>query len=526
MARTLYRFYLYFVFIAMVIFAAVALGLLLQALLRLTPLIGMYGSRPSNQEVVQAIVFAIVAWIIAGLLGGLHYWLIRRDMASDPTAGGSAVRSFFLNIVELIASPLGVAVSAFGFIMELGTTSDVTGAAAFSLATLALVVFLEWERQRTKASPGAAMAFQRLHLYGVQLILLFQLTAAWLSNVRLLIDGLFFGGKESMPFCPPPSPGGVPVVCPSGPNLLSLVVGILWIVLFWVGYGYFTRKDTVSLLRQILHFASFAYGVGFALAGIYRGIELLLLPLFNVSVPLRDITGPSAIYDFASPLTLGLLVIGVYSLWLIMTTRQQPNGRVIAILVGEAITAVLLAAVFWWGVGNLLLNALESFVPASVVPDSRSWVSALAFFITGIAYISLDLHLRSRNLQDAATASGPRRGFVFALLAAGALAGAIGGVVALYALLTALLRSPLTDWQHVARIGLAAFIVGVIIVGVYLWIANLEHLFTALVRRPEPPPLPAPKPETIEEVLDELLAGKISRDEAAARLHKLVAVHS
>ena len=72
MARTLYRFYLYFVFIAMAIFAAVALGLLLQALLRLTPLIGMYGSRPSNQEVVQAIVFAIVAWIIAGLLGGLR----------------------------------------------------------------------------------------------------------------------------------------------------------------------------------------------------------------------------------------------------------------------------------------------------------------------------------------------------------------------------------------------------------------------------------------------------------------------
>ena len=524
MARTLYRFYLYFVFIAMAIFAAVALGRLLQALLRLTPLIGMYGSRPSNQEVVQAIVFAIVAWIIAGLLGGLHYWLIRRDMASDPSAGGSAVRSFFLNIVELIASPLGVAVSAFGFIMGLGTTSDVTVAAAFSLAALVLVVFLEWERQRTKVNPGAAMAFQRLHLYGVQLILLFLLTIAWLNTVRMLIDGVIFGGQGSTSFGGPPPCGGF-TVC-QGPNLLTQALGLLWIALFWIGYGYFTRKDAPSLLRQILHFASFAYGVGFALVGIYRGIELLLLPLFSVSVPLKDITGPGASYDFASPLTLGLVVIAVYSLWLIMTARQQPNGQVITVLVGEAITAVLMAAVFWWGVGNLLLNALESFVPVGSAPDARSWVSALAFFITGIAYISLDLHLRSRNMQDAATASGPRRGFVFALLAGGALAGAIGGVVALYALLTALLGSPLTNWQHVARIGLAAFIVGVIIVGVYLWIANLEHLFTGLVRQPAPPPPPAPKPETIEEILDELLAGKISRDEAAIRLHKLVLVHS
>ncbi len=46
MARNLYRIYLYSVFIAMLIFAAVGLGMLLQTLFSLTPLRGAYGTIP------------------------------------------------------------------------------------------------------------------------------------------------------------------------------------------------------------------------------------------------------------------------------------------------------------------------------------------------------------------------------------------------------------------------------------------------------------------------------------------------
>ena len=90
MARNLYRFYLYAVFLAMLIFAAVATGMLLQPLLSLTPLRGTYGGVAAGATLVQAAVFAGVSWLIAGVLGGLHYWLIRRDMRSDPAAGGVA----------------------------------------------------------------------------------------------------------------------------------------------------------------------------------------------------------------------------------------------------------------------------------------------------------------------------------------------------------------------------------------------------------------------------------------------------
>ena len=94
MARNLYRFYLYIVYIAFLIFVAVAIGFLLNTLLAFTPLRGGYGATaPDAQSVVQAVVFAVVASVIAGALAGLHYWLIRRDIRNYPAAGASAVGS-------------------------------------------------------------------------------------------------------------------------------------------------------------------------------------------------------------------------------------------------------------------------------------------------------------------------------------------------------------------------------------------------------------------------------------------------
>jgi hypothetical protein len=113
-AHNLYRFYLYSVYIALLIFAAFAVGRLLNTVLIFTPLHGSdSNSLPSSAEVVQSIVFAAVSIAIAGALAGLHYWLIRRDMHSDPTGANSAIRSFFLNMTEAIGIALAVPVAGF-----------------------------------------------------------------------------------------------------------------------------------------------------------------------------------------------------------------------------------------------------------------------------------------------------------------------------------------------------------------------------------------------------------------------------
>jgi hypothetical protein len=529
MARNLYRVYLYIVFIAMLIFAAVGLIMLLQTLLSLTPLRGTYGPIPTNATVVQVTVFFAVSWFIAALFGGLHYWLIRRDMHNDPAAGRGAVRAFFLNIAELIDAPIAVFTSATTLIAQLGhdPANDLTGPAAFAAATLLLLVVLELERQRTQAGPGAAMAFQRLHLYGVQLILLIILTFSWINTVFQLIDAFVFGGQaRGFPVC-----GGF-TGC-QGPNLLSEVSSTLFIVLFWLGYGYFTRNDSASLLRRILHFASFAFGVGLLLYGISKAIELGFLALFGVTLLAGDILDN---YNFTAFITLGLLVAAVYTLWLRIAARREPEGLgwATTMLIGVAIITAVFAGAFWWGIGYVLLNAFQSI--GGIQPGPRGWSPALALIITGLAYIPLDFYLHRRYKQDAALAADPRRGFVFALIGGGILSAAIGGAVALYSVFTNLLGSPFENWQNVARISASACAVGVLILAIYLWTARREHLFSGLIKRPapeeapkivEPVPLPAQLPPveippTIDEVLDDLLAGKITRDEAARRIQSLM----
>jgi hypothetical protein len=529
MARNLYRVYLYIVFIAMLIFAAVGLIMLLQTLLSLTPLRGTYGPIPTNATIVQVTVFFAVSWFIAALFGGLHYWLIRRDMHNDPAAGRGAVRAFFLNIAELIDAPIAVFTSATTLIAQLGhdPANDLTGPAAFAAATLLLLVVLELERQRTQAGPGAAMAFQRLHLYGVQLILLIILTFSWINTVFQLIDAFVFGGQaRGFPVC-----GGF-TGC-QGPNLLSEVSSTLFIVLFWLGYGYFTRNDSASLLRRILHFASFAFGVGLLLYGISKAIELGFLALFGVTLLAGDILDN---YNFTAFITLGLLVAAVYTLWLRIAARREPEGLgwATTMLIGVAIITAVFAGAFWWGIGYVLLNAFQSI--GGIQPGPRGWSPALALIITGLAYIPLDFYLHRRYKQDAALAADPRRGFVFALIGGGILSAAIGGAVALYSVFTNLLGSPFENWQNVARISASACAVGVLILAIYLWTARREHLFSGLIKRPapeeapkivEPVPLPAQLPPveippTIDEVLDDLLAGKITRDEAARRIQSLM----
>ena len=532
MARNLYRIYLYIVFIAMLIFAAVGLGMLLQTLYSLTPLRGAYGTIPTNATIVQVTVFFAVSWLIAAFFGILHYWLIRRDMQNDPAAGRSAIRSFFLNFTELIDAPLAIIASAIGVIAQLGHVPafDLTGSAAFATTALLLLGVLDLERQRSLAGAGVAMTFQRLHLYGVQLILLIVLTFSWNNTAFQLGDAFIFNGQVTGTI----ACGGF-TGCP-GTNLFSLVISTLWLVVFWIGYGFFIRNDNASLLRSILHFASFAYGVGLILYAISRAIEFGILALFNVTLSASEFLNS---YNFVALITLGLLITGVYTFWLLITARKElsEQGLVTTILIGEAIITALFAAAFWWGIALVFFNLFQML--AGVTTGPRDWAPALAFIVTGLAYIPFEFNLHQRYKHDAVVAADPRRGFVFAMLAGGILSTAIGGAVALYALGTDLLGSPFENWQQVARAGASACVVGVLILAWYFWTARREHLFSGLMKRPtaeEAPPSIEPAPEHIiptpilpdemlpgiDAVLDDLLAGKITRDEAAMRIQGMM----
>lgn len=528
MASNLYRVYLYVVFLAMLIFASVGLGWLLQALLALTALRGMYGAVPSNVELVQHVVFFVVSWLIAGVLGGLHYWLIRRDMRHDADAGDSGVRAFFLNVVELVVAPLGIGIAASAVINQLGQnySGDLSGVTAFALAALALFAVLELERRRKPAAHGVALFFQRLHLYGVQFILLNIVVFTWIDAFTLLFNVLAYGGQAD---------GGVIcigfVAC-NGRNLYSAIAATLWSILFWVGYGWFSRHDEPSLFRRIMHYGSFAFGVGYLLYGVHLALDLAFRHFSGVAPSPQDTVFS---FNFGGFVLLGVLVIGVYLFWLRASGRQEQDGVGRVNLNCVAVFAALMAVSFYWGLGYLLLNALEW--PAT----AQDWSSALSLIVTGVGYIALDMLLSYRRQKQAPGALDARRAFVFALLGGGILSAAIGGAVSLYALLTATFGSPLDNWPHLAHSGLAAFLVGVFVLAVYFLRARRESLFSGLTKQlkqpvaepqaetgPASPPnvatneivAPTNQP-TIESILDDLLAGKITRNEAAERLMRL-----
>ncbi|MBE3560843.1 MAG: hypothetical protein IMW89_16725 [Ktedonobacteraceae bacterium] len=521
MARNLYRFYLYAVFIALLIFAVVATSRLLDTLFSLTPLRGTYRTVPSQAEVVQAVVFAVVAWVIAGALGGLHYWLIRRDTRQDPAAGTSAIRSFFLNVAEGVG--VSIAVPLIGFAIRSWAHDygvDIAGSASVALAVLLMVLLLELERRRVPVQAGVALAFQRLHFFGVQIFLLFFLTNVFLGDLRRLIATVFSSIRGDTTWCGR--------FCTFDINAAGLAASILWFIACWLFYSWITSKDSSRLVRMILHGASFAFGVGWLLNGVFIGIKLLLLPAFSIPVALRDVLGGGAEYDFFSPLLLGLLSAGVYHFLLTDVARRRLLEPQIERLTEWAIAAVLLAATFWWGCGYGLYNILQAGDPVPAAPDRLAWVVTISMIVTGLAYIAVDIYLGLRNAREPAQANGPRRGFVLALLAGGILSGAIGGATALYAWGTTLLGSPVRDWQQLTHAGLAAFFVGIVITALYLWVALRARLLAPREKKASPTapaaiPSPSiqPQPATIEATLDALLTGQISRDEAAERIRAL-----
>lgn len=537
MARQLYRVYLYVVSIALLIFGAVSVGVLLATLLSYTSLRGSFRSAPESNELVQRLVFAIVAWLIAVLLGGLHYRLIRRDMTSHPAAASGGIRSFFLNMTEGLAALVAVSAvsNAFNALASRdpsGGVQDTTALFSMGIAALLVALMLEIERRRSVPAAGTPTVFQRLHLFGVPLIVLL-MTAfmVWDSAMRTTVAAVLLRARVYSPLdpsaCAPfPSAKGSVI---QGPCALPDVT-FLWLAVLVMGgalalYATLARGDTRSLIRTVAHLGSAAFGLLFVLIGLDRGIELLLRAIFGATVGWGDIAHPwNAPYDFISPLTFGLLVCAAYGLWLRAERAYSPLGVEGTTRTMEAVAAAMLAVPFWWGIGRVLDTSFQwlglGAGAGRTVPEQ--WAASLALLLTGLAYIPLAIRL----FLQGESAGAPRRGFILALLAGGVVTGAAGLAVTLYTVVTAALNVPLNNWQQVARSGTAALVVGVALAAIYGWIAMREHTIEPLFAHREAAAPTSTQPatgatDTIEQVLDAYAAHTLSRNEATERIRDL-----
>lgn len=564
MARTLYRIYLYSVWLFLMVFATIAVGILLSTLLMASPLNGSFQISPNETSVTQEVVFALLAVIIAASLGGLHYWLIRRDIRDDPAAAAGPVRALFLNGVEAGAILVGVPTISFGLAsLASPYTGGIAGSLATGLVALGLFALLETERRQFSAAPGGAVILQRLHFYGVQLLLLFIATGFWLTAIGDSVISLFANAKLLGAGC------GQVGICFDAPNLGEPIPNLVWrwagalfITLALVGYGFLTRHDGRSALRLVLHFASYGYGLIFVLVAVYLAASLLVSLVQGVSVTADDFIFR---YEFIAPAVFGVIVVAVYASWLARDALSDPGNAHTIGLSALAVTIAVFAAPFWIGCDFIAYNLLTTISPAATPPLPDQWTSAVALLVAGLGYVPFSL--RMRVLARRYTTATPRRGLVFALLGAGTLTAAIGLIVTLYAVLTAAVGAAFGGWQAVARAGGVTLVTGVVIAGIYFSRAQVEGWFrrakpalptvapaasapllatspsdttpttpasaatdaaatsepaTASVA-PATPAIGASQTITIEGVLDALLAGKLTRDEAAGRLRELLA---
>ncbi|GLV53895.1 hypothetical protein KDH_07460 [Dictyobacter sp. S3.2.2.5] len=532
MARSLYRFYLYAVTTALLIFAVSAFGFLLSTGLAFTGLRGSYQDIPTQAQFVQALSYACVAFLIAGLLGGLHYWLLRRDLRQEPQAAHSAIRSFFLNTTEGISVALGVPLLAITLSGLAATSySGLTFICAAALSCLLLACLVHLERRRTGEPAGPARVFQRIHIFGVQLVLLLIVIIFFIlqPTIRYVIDTVFFHGTvqcEGSSSCQPANP-------------FWLLLTLLWIVGSWIFYSWTASRDRSLATRLIFHGLGLASGMAFLLRGCSLAIVALLRLGYRDPLPLDAVLGSQGSSDFVSPLLLGTLLIGIYAWSLLGSVRQGLMRLEVLRLTILGIVGTVMAGAFWWGLGRLLNNALKSFfLTGGVGVDHQEWFESWALVLCGVGYILIGWYIRNVSKRDGDLVSGPRRGYVLTLMGAGVLTGAIGLAVVLYTSVTVLLGSAVPNWQPVAQGGLSAFLVGAALVSIYLPTARRHHLFQGSeLSQEEKAAIVAPgqsadsTPEmghegpqeaTIEAILDALLANRLSRDQAATHLHELM----
>lgn len=534
MNRALYRLYLYVVAVVMLVFAAISLRSLLNTLLSETPLRDLYAAAPDSRAVVQSSVLAATALLVALGIGGLHYWLIRRDLAGDPSAGGGAVRALALNFTQTTAA-------LFAFFAGLTLLSSVGQPYAFGrngyLATLlvaaAVFALAQWERARTQAGPGAPLVLQRLHLYGVQTVILIAaiftvMTAVETSIQVLLIQARAVPDPCAGIFTPPGEPPDL-FVCNIAAGLLGKWLALVWVVGAWALYAWLARADRRSVLRQIAYYFGFVAGLASLIFGVDRAVEWLLRAALGASGGLAVEYVDS--YAFAGIVLFGVLVMLFYARRLDRDSAGEARSAQTTQLTLLALGAVALGFPLYIGIVRLGHGLVEAALRGDQLA-AAGWASALALIVAGLAHPLLAYLLRARSVGDAP--SGPHRAYIFAGLAAGALTAALSLATALYLTITGLLGTPVSaNWAADARYAVVTLLVGGFIGGIHLWrFLQLRSVERAAGAQPAGGQVAATAGAaagvsagdgTIEAVLDALLAGQVSREQAAAQLHALIA---
>jgi hypothetical protein len=534
--QTLKRIYLYTATTFAVLFSAgITINLLstLFALAGMRPLMytatGLAESPPpSADEVLQSVILFVVGWVLVGLLfGGIHYWLIRRDARSDPGADGGPTRHLFLNGLLALAAlfTISFALPVLSSIGDRSTFRDNAFSLAFALTALAVFVLVLAERRRAAPVKRAAKVIRQVQEHFLEAILLVIGSIILFSAIQTQISRVLLTNGLAHTMCYDTSPVqfGPPLLIPCPPPLvLGPWLQAAFMLVAWGTYTWMGAWDRRSMVRWIVRFSALAYGLTWFLVGIELAVRT------GAAVMFHEANAWQAALDngvpFVGTLLTGALIALLYFLWIqradvaSISAKQARRQGLLGLPAALSFAFLLIG-------GSLTLSwTVEQVVPAGHLANVNDWAQAIGFLVAGGAWLPLWLVFQRASDPSRDGPILPRRGYVLAVLAYTGIATVAAAVFAIYQLLEAALGLGIADHLVARQSATIAVVVGA---------AALYHVQRLRVdlrilhaRQPAPvvPSLadvPGTSPGTLEEILQEAVAGRMEVDAAAARIRAL-----
>lgn len=513
---------------------------------------GLATSPPDPQELTRSLVFLLVDLIVVVPVGGLHWFLLRRDLRQDPGASGGIIRTLFLTLLTL-GFGLTVIFALESTVINLGAPLALQMSVALPLAaTLAwgvalALVLLEW-RSSGPPREDARIVATVFGLIGFWVLIIAAIIAVG-QAIQSYLQALIFPLSQCTGFEFVSNPSGVlPCSYQAPPPALGATLAALVALGGLAVFFLWTRRDQNPVLRLVstvivVTIATITVVI-FSVLGTRFVLDLAsghvgtIFPqsLLSAAPPQTTDNQPFIqSYPFLGPLLAGLGVLAYYlpQQW----GRPLPEGSISR---QAAITtlAVPLSFIFFIGGSILLGNAFLVMGGRTVTTDD--WNTALMFLIPGLAWLGLWPALAAMSHPAGEGPTAPRRVYVLILLAVTLSAAVISLATALFVVLTGVLGTPVDSTGDTALHAFGVTLATGAGAGYYVFVllrdGRLLRRRRAAVPAPAAPaPLPAPgttapspasgaseapPPPPLEAILAQLTQGQLTVDQAAAILRQ------
>jgi hypothetical protein len=488
------RFYLYSALSIAVIATAVGCAILLRLGLQSFGL----GVRPSSDEASRSISLAIALLAVAVPVGAIHLWLILRSLR-DPAERADGIRHQYLNLWLAVALlvVLFAGQAAVGLLIYQDGTDVTIQGSVLVVAAIVGAIAASWISRTPPASPHPRVRTAVVVMLVTMAVAAFSIANAASGAGGLFQDARLAGPAIDVPFRGPPAE----FIQRSQEQAVwsgLLICGLALMV--WAFAFAWQRRWPESRDR-----------IGYALIGYGLGTLLLLVGAsFAIAGAVRfgsDVTRVSAFTTAWPPTAAGALLILVHATLLLRDRGRNGHPPVTTTRLLLAVPALVGLGMIVGGLGFAWRAVLEREVaPTQLVADYVTQGVALLGVGT-VAYVPSWTAFARRTTAESAV----RRFYLFTVVCLALAAGLVSGVVVLYNAITSIAQVGEGDAARTALTWLVPTAALAAIFASHLVLLLRDQRVARVAE-------PAPATDPLTALLEDVRAGRVSVERAAATI--------